>query len=225
MWAKYQDSITQRVTYRHSYSSRLLLSNNPERVLDVGCGSGALLSCLPSKVFSVGLEYNEKNALNSFRNGIRNIVVADALKIPFGGSIFDSVCILEVIEHIASEDSQKVLKEIELVLKNQGLVVISVPFDHWLSKLMDPAWIFGHRHYSITNIRQQIACTGLVIRETHVKGGWWEMASMLNLYISKWFFGKEMLGRVYFERKRQCEYERIEKGFATLFAITEKRGI
>jgi hypothetical protein len=51
------------------------------------------------------------------------------------------------------------------------------------------------------------------------------MLAMINLYVSKWVFGKDMLFRAFFERKRQCEYDVNETGFATLFAVAEKRGI
>lgn len=225
MWPTYQDTITQRITYRHLYSSKLVLSQHPKRVLDVGCGSGALLSCLPPQVFSVGLEHTETHAQISASNGCKNIVIAKATKMPFAESIFDVVCILEVMEHIQIKDNQKVLKEITYTLKNNGKIIISVPFDSWPSKIMDPAWILGHRHYSAADLRRQITRTGLFVQEMRVKGGWWEMSSMLNIYVSKWVFGKEMLGRAFFERKRQREYDSRETGFATLFAVAEKREI
>lgn len=132
---------------------------------------------------------------------------------------------LEVMEHINNKDNKEVLKQIKFILKNDGKLVISVPFNSWLSKIMDPAWILGHRHYSSADLRRQITRSGLFVQEIWVKGGWWEMSSMLNIYVSKWVFGKEMLGRAFFERKRQREYDSKETGFATLFAVAEKREI
>jgi 2-polyprenyl-3-methyl-5-hydroxy-6-metoxy-1,4-benzoquinol methylase len=225
VWPTYQDTITQRITYRHLYSSKLVLSRHPKKVLDVGCGSGALLSCLPSQVFGVGLEYTEAQAQISVSNGCKNIVIATAFKMPFAESTFDGVCILEVLEHIDIKHNEEVLKESKYILANNGKIIISVPFDSWLSKIMDPAWILGHRHYSTADLRRQITRTGFFVQEMRVKGGWWEMLAMINLYVSKWVFGKDMLFRAFFERKRQCEYDVNETGFATLFAVAEKRGI
>jgi SAM-dependent methyltransferase len=225
VWPAYQDIITQRITYRHIYSSKLVLAYSPRKVLDIGCGSGALLSCLPPQVFSVGLERAEIQAKISVGNGCKNVVIANASRMPFSEAIFDGVCILEVMEHIDTKNSAGVLKEIKFILRKNGKMIMSVPFSNWLSNVLDPAWILGHRHYSAADLHQQITRAGLFVQDMWVKGGWWELSAMLNIYVSKWVFGKEMLFRAFFERKRRFEYDVNETGFATLFAIAEKREV
>ena len=223
MWPKYSDNIEQRATYRHEFSAKLILKHHPKRVLDVGCGSGALLSFLPKRVFGVGIENTERRAAISLQNGFYAVVVADASKLPFENAIFDVVSMLEVLEHIPKNEVEVCLREIYNVMDSDATLVVSVPFGSWISRIADPAWILGHRHYSELELRELLRFSGLMVKKMQIKGGAWELIGMLNLYICKWIFGRAMVGRSFFERKRRCEYDMNKQGFATLFAIAKRQ--
>jgi ubiquinone/menaquinone biosynthesis C-methylase UbiE len=222
MWPRYSNSVAQRSTYRHNFSASLISQFNPNRVLDVGSGSGAGLSLLPKNIFSVGLENSERSANVSAQNLGVIVVVADASRLPFADAAFDVVSMLEVLEHIPISKVDLCLSEINYVMRDGGTAVISVPFGAWISKLADPAWIFGHRHYSKTALRELMFRAGLMVQDMQTKGGMYELLGMINLYICKWIFGRAMIAQSFFERNRRREYELKSQGFATLFVIAQK---
>ncbi len=221
-WDKYSDDIEQRSTYRHEFSARLILQHNPKRVLDVGCGIGVLTAFMPSDVFSVGIENTQKSAMISVANGFRTVIVADASKLPFRNMSFDAVSMLEILEHIPINRELICLNKIYRVMSVNSIVTLSVPYGSWKSKILDPGWMFGHRHYFESDLEKLFLYAGCVLKETQIKGGFWELLAMLNLYVCKWIFGRAMLGQPLFERKRKLEYEIDNQGFATLFVVGKK---
>ncbi|RJO62666.1 MAG: class I SAM-dependent methyltransferase [Dehalococcoidia bacterium] len=93
------------------------------KILDVGCGSGGLLSGLDPRqreLFGIDIIQGvagEKNRHISF-------FVAEATDMPFESDIFDCVTCTEVLEHIESDDA---IKECFRVLKPGGTALITVP--------------------------------------------------------------------------------------------------
>ena len=100
------------------------------RVLDVGCGTGALLNELREKAdYVVGVD-NSAEALDFCRlRGHENLVKADGASLPFRDEEFDIVTAIGVIEHIS--DDKRFLSELQRVLKKNGRLVLmtsSFPF-------------------------------------------------------------------------------------------------
>jgi len=111
--------------------------------LDLGCGGGfyslaavkkgagdiTLLDILPQCVKAAKIN------LNSGSNLEPNGVVADATALPFKGESFDFVICVDVIEHILED--QKLLQEIERVLKTNGLLVLSTQNQNSLNYILE----------------------------------------------------------------------------------------
>lgn len=100
------------------------------RVLDVGCGTGALLNELREKAnYVVGVD-NSAEALAFCRlRGHENLVKADGASLPFRDEEFDIVTAIGIIEHIS--DDKRFLSELQRVLKENGRLVLmtsSFPF-------------------------------------------------------------------------------------------------
>jgi len=116
--------------YRHP--RRELLGAIPagaRRVLDVGCGAGALGKVLKDErgVEEVcGIEYIEEayqRALNVLdRVYLGNI---EEMALPFEDGYFDCIICADVLEHLAEPEA--VLRKLERVLAPHGVVVISIP--------------------------------------------------------------------------------------------------
>jgi len=93
------------------------------RVLDVGCGRQLLRQHLDPHTTYISLDFPEtgKNLYDSRPN-----VFGDASTLPFMDASFDTVVLLEIIEHIPNPLSA--IKEALRVLKHDGLIIISSPF-------------------------------------------------------------------------------------------------
>ena len=125
------------------YLVRSLLKDISVEILDVGCADGTLTAkiaeSLPkSKVTGLDLY---KSAINYAKKRYPHLdfVVADARKMPFKNSYFDTVICVETLEHIP--DNQKVVKEIHRVLKRKGTLVIAQDTDSLVFNLIWGIWI------------------------------------------------------------------------------------
>jgi SAM-dependent methyltransferase len=120
------------------------------RVLDIGCADGWASKVL-SECEYVGLDYpNTASALY----GTSPQVFADGAFLPFLSSSFETVLLLEVLEHV--RNPEKVLKEISRVLKPSGKLLISVPF---LYPLHDSP--HDYRRYTAPGLVQILTEAGL----------------------------------------------------------------
>jgi len=107
------------------------------KILDIGCGNGALLLYLINTVgqrFSLeatGVDISAFDIEIARRQiaffGVPNcrFEVADGQQLPFADASFDVVTALEIIEHLA--DPGNLLKEIRRVLKPGGTAVLTTP--------------------------------------------------------------------------------------------------
>jgi len=140
-----------------------------------------------------------------------------ALKIPAKDNFFDMIVIFDVIEHIPKGTEMIALKEIKRVLKPGGELFLSTPLSFWLSNIMDPAWYFGHRHYKEKQLKKMLRKTGFKIEKIEKRGSFFEMISVVLLYIFKWIFKREVPFKKFLERKRNKEYFSKRNGFMTIF--------
>jgi len=92
---------------------------NSARLLDVGAGEGALVERYRNQGWDI---IGADSAYES-----PHVKRADLLSLPFDDSSFDTVLCLDVLEHVALLDQPKALTEIVRVLKDEGLLLLSVP--------------------------------------------------------------------------------------------------
>lgn len=205
------------IPQRIKFAANKITCLQPEKHLDIGCGSGLLLRELNGEIYCVGLELSEAKARLCDVN--TRIVIGNACHLPFVGNAFDSVSALEVIEHVSVSALDDMVRNVHNSLKNRGVVTISTPFYDLRSILLDPAWYFGHRHFSGADlIRLFNPSKGWECSFTVVRGGWWEVLMMLNYYISKYLFNRDIFVRAWFESRRTREYLEVSRGFTTMHA-------
>ena len=163
-------------------------------VLDIGCGFGWFeLVALDRGATSItGIEVSERD-LDTVRrhitDGRASLVVGSAIDLPFESGSFDTVVCWEVLEHIPPHTEPRAFAEIHRVLRPGGTLYLSTPYASGLARAFDPAWwLIGHRHYYLRDLARLAKDARFQIESLEVRGGIWQIAAILDLYVAKWIF-------------------------------------
>jgi cyclopropane fatty-acyl-phospholipid synthase-like methyltransferase len=192
-----------------------------KNILNIGCGYGWFeLNAINRNVKKIiGTEISEKD-LETANINIKNknveFNVSSAIDLPFNNDSFDTVVSWEVIEHIPKNTEKQMFSEAYRVLKKDGVFYLSTPYDNFFAKIFDPAWYFGHRHYSLDRLKKFAESNGFIVDKYYKKGGLWEVIAMLDMYISKWIFRRRMFFESFILKKVDEEYSKPE-GFFGIF--------
>jgi SAM-dependent methyltransferase len=110
-------------------------------VLDYGCGAGHLLEQMLNDqiVNFYGLDFSadsidetKRRTLN--KPNLQELVLIDKLPSPFKDDQFDSVTLIETIEHLQDEVLDITMQELFRILKPNGKVFITTPFNEDLDE-------------------------------------------------------------------------------------------
>jgi SAM-dependent methyltransferase len=114
-----------RNTIRVKKFLRLIAPHPQEKILEIGCNTGLLLTKIKSIApNSLGVDLN-KELIAKLNNPSISYMSATNLK--FKRSSFNKICAFEVIEHI--KDLAKVFSEVYRVLCTDGEFIISFPLE------------------------------------------------------------------------------------------------
>lgn len=222
---KYASSIKERLTGRHKYSFEFCGNVRGLNVLDVGSSFGWFENFAVKNGVKkiVGIEPDEQQ----FYKAQKEVPAAifkkgSALKIPEKDSSFDKVVMFDVIEHIPVGTEVLALKEIHRVLKPNGTLILSTDYDTFVSKMFDPAWYFGHRHYNEERLKKLFKKAGFVITQIEKRGGFFEIVGTILLYIFKWVFKSEIPFKSFIEMQKSVEYLQRKNGIVTIFVKAKK---
>lgn len=194
-----------------------------KKILDVGCWSGQYLSLaqkytLKSYGIDPGVEaikIAKKNLpYSTFKQGV-------AEKLPYDDSFFDVVTIFDVIEHVSRGSEKVVLKEIHRVLKKGGTVILSTPNNNIISMLLDPAYfLIGHRHYSMSFLKQITQESGFTVIATRKVWGLMRLLTVNFEYITKHLFNTKIRYPNWI--RKIIRFEEKVGGFAQNYIIVSK---
>jgi len=149
--------------FRVGRARKILKYKKGGSILDIGCGRGHMLSILRSKGWDVlGVELSESSS--AFAREVLKIDVVNKSveEIDFGNKSFDCITMWHVFEHLPNPSDT--LQKIKLILKKDGLIVISVPnFASLQSRISKEKWfhldlprhLFHFTPESISNILNQ----------------------------------------------------------------------
>ncbi len=122
------------------------------RVVEVGCGPGALLLALPEALRPLGVDHSPR-LLRRARERLAHaspLTRADAERLPIATSSVDRVLCSELLEHTLAPGA--VLAEVARVLRPGALAVVSVPEEERVDAIKDTLarlglgrWLLGAR--------------------------------------------------------------------------------
>lgn len=194
-------------------------------MLDIGCGFGwfELLALDRGARSITGVDLTDTDLATARRHFDDERVafrVASALDLPFADESFDTVVCWEVLEHLPSSTEQRAFDEIYRVLRPGGALYLSTPHASPVATVADPAWwLLGHRHYSCRSVAGYTA-TGFDIERLELRGRWWEILQLLDLYYCKWVLRRRSLFEAALVRKLDLEWQR--PGFTNVFLCARK---
>jgi ubiquinone/menaquinone biosynthesis C-methylase UbiE len=206
----YDHLVKNRFMSNFQYVYNAVLRKQPEKILDVGCGSGVNLPI--SKIFPCeyhGLDYAE-NTIEKASKEYSNVQfhVGDAFNMEFESEKFDMVILSSVLILYGEEkDRQSLLRECLRVLKPDGVLVLivwnsapllraSMAFSRVLGRVFSEKLPedFCGLHFSRKEIRQLAQSVDARVEEaflTSEEYGVFESVRYLNFQKYRRTFGKE----------------------------------
>lgn len=142
------------------YNFEKLHISNTAKLLDVGCGTGKMLSLLKSVADPVGVDYSPKAIEYCVKKGAGKATLANGSKLPFENESFDVVSAQEVIEHI--EDDGSALQEWGRVLKKDGIIFLTCPAYQWMWGPADK-FALHFRRYTLRRLKKVVEDNGYEI--------------------------------------------------------------
>jgi SAM-dependent methyltransferase len=163
VWGTAPDFIGPRHELRERLLLDLFLSAGPgPEVLNGGAGQGTLTQKLADLGYDVTSTDVSPEAVQLLRTRAPGPTVeADLTSLPFDDASFDGVVLGEVLEHI--EDDRRALAEVARVLRQEGVLALSVPAN---PRLYGPSDVWaGHvRRYTRPELLDACAAAGLTVR-------------------------------------------------------------
>ena len=135
------------------------------RLLDIGCGTGAMLDMLAPFGEVVGADFAPQALEFCRARGRENdrhypLTRADVRRLPFADDSFDAVTAMDVIEHI--DDDKAASSEIFRVLKPGGRLFVTVPAYGFLWSEHDEA-LHHYRRYTVPHLKDVFQRVGFQV--------------------------------------------------------------
>ena len=163
-----------------------LLANQPPifTLLDVGCGTGGMLSSIQAKYPEADLSgvYLSQHALDiTQRRGVKaKLTCANASSLPFGDAQFDVLLSLDVLTHKGFDD-RAAAAEMKRVLRPGGTAVLNLAAFDFLRGSHDIA-VDVDRRYTRERLRELIKAVGLKI----LYMSYWNMTLFFPVAGARW---------------------------------------
>ncbi len=178
----------------HKYEKVVRMISKVESVLNIGAGSGEV----EKRVFGkndksewYGTDISPQSIKNLKKNFPKGKFIKENItKLPFKKNRFDAVIVLDVLEHISPKNIFIALKEIKYVLKQNGILIVSVPLNEGLQEMVDSGYNpNAHvRVYTPELIKAELTLVGFSIqREEYLYafGNFYNLKTLLCKYFLK----------------------------------------
>tara|TARA_B100000123_G_scaffold257039_1_gene220728 strand:+ start:107 stop:814 length:708 start_codon:yes stop_codon:yes gene_type:complete len=103
--------------------------SDTENHLDIGCGSGTFLGNYLRNKKRIGVDIASKQIEYAVKNNKdeKNNFFHIGKKLPFKDKEFDSISLIEIIEHLDYDDTKNLIYEAKRCLKDKGHIFITTP--------------------------------------------------------------------------------------------------
>jgi 2-polyprenyl-3-methyl-5-hydroxy-6-metoxy-1,4-benzoquinol methylase len=130
-----------------------------DTILDIGCGTGALMKALSSTYNMVGIDMSPLAVQYSRQRGL-NALEMRVQDFPRDKYNVRAALLLDVIEHI--DEDIEVLKNAAEIVRPDGRVIVTVPAYMWMWSAHD---VLNHhkRRYTATTLRHALESAGLEV--------------------------------------------------------------
>jgi SAM-dependent methyltransferase len=137
------------------------------RVLDVGCGTGAILEELRERsTEAFGVDIAPEALRFCAKRGLGGLALANALAVPFPTGHFDVVTAIGIVEHL--DDDEAFLAEMHRLVRPGGTLVLLTSSFPWLWSMHDVANRHRRRYY-LRGFREQMRRAGFEpVRFSHM---------------------------------------------------------
>lgn len=156
-----------------------LLPDNVNKVLDIGCSTGALGEGIKRKQCAevIGIEMDEQMAKVA-KEKLDRVIIGDVEKINladyFSSNYFDYIIFADILEHL--KNPWDVLKSATGFLNNEGIIIASIPnvrhYTTILNLMIKGCWPYRERgihdkthlrFFTLINIKEMLQNAGLEI--------------------------------------------------------------
>ena len=115
------------------------------RVLDAGCGTGAVLSRLGNPATNLGIDVSDEALRFCRQRGLNNVMKGDVMSPPFADESFDAIICSSVLYHEWVPDVGRALAGLYRVLRPGGVLLLILPAFRFLHSAHDDAVMTARR--------------------------------------------------------------------------------
>jgi len=131
-----------------------------QRILDVGCGTGANLKMLAAYGKAEGVDISPQAVDFCHERGLNSVKLGAIEQLPYENDSFELVTALDVIEHL--DDDIAGLREMRRVLRRDGRILVFVPAFMFLWGVQDD--VSNHRRrYTLPRLLKAVEEAGFSV--------------------------------------------------------------
>ncbi len=173
-WESFVNRVAEYVPFTGSNLVWRLLHSSNASLLDVGCGPGRVGGIIKrhKSIYSVGVDIFTPYLEHCQKNGTHDeLIRCDVRHLPFREKSFDAVMCKEIIEHLDTQEGDRLIKDLEKIARSQ--VIITTPVGNYGQHEYDDNPFQEHRSTCMPSTlkRHGFTVRGIGIRGIHGEGG------------------------------------------------------